>query len=98
MKPVRVLGAGMTKFGEHWEKSWVDLAEEAAIKAIKDSHLKLANLDAIFVGNMLSGAVTGQEHLGALIAERLNLKIPAMRIEGACASGAMAIHQACLAV
>lgn len=90
---VKILGIGMTKFGELWSKSLVDLAEEAAVKAVKDAHLQLAALDAIFVGNMLSGVVTGQEHLGALIAERLNLKIPAMRIEGACASGAMAVYQ-----
>jgi acetyl-CoA C-acetyltransferase len=88
----------MTKFGEHWQKSLVDLTEEAGMKAVKDSHLQLKDLDAIFVGNMLSAAVTGQEHLGALVAERLGLKIPAVRIEGACASGAMAVHQACLAL
>ena len=90
---IKILGIGMTQFGELWSKSLVDLAEEAAVKAIKDAYLQLSALDAIFVGNMLSGAVTGQEHLGALIAERLNLKIPAMRIEGACASGAMAVYQ-----
>ncbi len=84
----------MTKFGEHWEKSLVDLAEEAGIKAVKDSKIELRDLDAILVGNMLSASVTGQEHLGALLAERLGLKIPAMRIEGACASGAMAVYQA----
>ncbi len=98
MKPIPVLGVGMTKFDEHWDKSLVDLAEEAGMKAVKNSKIELKNLDAIFVGNMLSSAVTGQEHLGALVAERLNLKIPAMRIEGACASGAMAVHQACLAL
>ena len=98
MKPIRILGVGMTKFGELWEKSLVDLAEEAAMKAVKTSDLGLKDLDAIFIGNMLSASVTGQEHLGALVAERLNLKIPAVRIEGACASGAMAIHQACLAI
>ncbi len=91
---IKILGTGMTKFGERWDKSLVDLAEEAGMKAVKDSKIGLKDLDAIFVGNMLSAAVTGQEHLGALIAERLNLKIPAMRIEGACASGAMAIYQA----
>jgi len=90
---IKILGIGMTQFGELWSKSLTDLAEEAAVKAIKDAYLQLSALDAIFVGNMLSGAVTGQEHLGALIAERLNLKIPAMRIEGACASGAMAVYQ-----
>jgi acetyl-CoA C-acetyltransferase len=94
MKPIKVLGVGMTKFGEHWDKSLIDLAEEAGIKAVKASGLKLKDLDAIYVGNMLAGAVTGQEHLGALMAQRLGLKIPAIRIEGACASGAMAIYQA----
>ena len=98
MKQIRVLGAGMTKFGERWDKSLVDLAEEAGMKAVKDAHLELKDLSTLFIGNMLSASVTGQEHLGALMAERLGLKIPAIRIEGACASGAMAIHQACLAI
>jgi acetyl-CoA C-acetyltransferase len=95
---VKIIGIGMTKFGEHWQKSLADLAEEAGIKAMQDAGLNLKDLDAIFVGNMLSASVTGQEHLGALVAERLNLKIPAIRIEGACASGGMAVHQACLAI
>jgi acetyl-CoA C-acetyltransferase len=94
MKPIKVLGVGMTKFGEHWDKSLIDLAEEVGMKAVKASGLELKDLEAIYVGNMLAGAVTGQEHLGALVAQRLGLKIPAIRIEGACASGAMAIYQA----
>jgi len=59
MMNIKILGIGMTKFGELWSRSLVDLVEEATVKAIKDAHLQLAALDAIFVGNMLSGAVTG---------------------------------------
>jgi acetyl-CoA C-acetyltransferase len=40
---------------------------------------------------MLSGEVTGQEHLGALIADFVGLRgIEAVKVEAACGSGAAA--------
>jgi acetyl-CoA C-acetyltransferase len=48
---------------------------------------------------MLSGILGGQEHLGALFAEELELSdIPAFHIEGACASGGLAVHTAVTSV
>jgi acetyl-CoA C-acetyltransferase len=43
---------------------------------------------------MLSGMLGGQEHLGAFFAEELGLTVPAFKIEGACASGGLALHNA----
>src|SRR3989344_1631979 len=40
------------------------------------------------------GILGNQANLASLIAEELNLKIPAFRIEGACASGGLALHNA----
>jgi acetyl-CoA C-acetyltransferase len=37
MRDVVVIGAGMTKFGELWEKSIKDIFVEAAMKAIDDA-------------------------------------------------------------
>lgn len=36
----------------------------------------------------------GQEHIGAFFAEELGLSVPAFKIEGACASGGLALHNA----
>jgi acetyl-CoA C-acetyltransferase len=47
---------------------------------------------------MASGRFTGQEHLGPLVAESLGIKVPAVKCEAACASGALAFRQAWLAI
>ncbi len=95
---VTVLGTGMTQFGELWEKSLIDLAKEAAHEALKDAQLSIKEIDALFVANMLAGQLDNQVHLGPLIAQELNFSGPAFRIEAACASGGLAIHQAILSL
>ncbi|MBI2039535.1 thiolase domain-containing protein [Candidatus Microgenomates bacterium] len=91
---IKVLGTGLTKFGELWDKSLFDLAQEASLEAIKDSGLSPNQIDAVFVGNMIYGKVSNQDHLGPTIASQLNIKGAALRIEGACASGGLAVHLA----
>jgi len=92
MKPV-IVGVGMTKVGEHWDKSLRQLAVEASLKAIDEADVGLPQ--AIFFSNMMSGRLQNQDHLGALLAEELGLRgLPALRIEAACASGGAAFHAA----
>ncbi len=91
---VTILGAATTKFGELWEVSPRVLAEEAVYGALADAAIDKKQIEALFVGNMLSGMLGGQEHLGAFFAEKLGLSVPAFKIEGACASGGLAIHNA----
>jgi acetyl-CoA C-acetyltransferase len=95
MRKIAVVGIGQTKVGEHWNSSLRDLAREAGNLALQDAQL---TPQALFVGNMSAGRFAGQEHLGALVADALGLRIPATRIEGACASGALAFRKACLAI
>ena len=92
IKKVAVLGAATTKFGELWHTSPRMLIKESVGQALENSHLSPTDIDAIFVGNMLSGILGGQEHLGAFVSEELGLNIPAVKIEGACASGGLAVH------
>jgi len=55
--------------------------------------------DAIYVGNALSGELTGQEHLAALIADFAGLGgIEALRVEAASGSGGAAVRMGYLAV
>jgi acetyl-CoA C-acetyltransferase len=91
---VNIIGAATTKFGELWATSPRTLAHEAVSGALEDAGIKLNQLEAIFVGNMLSGMLGTQEHLGAFFADELGVKIPAFKIEGACASGGLAFHNA----
>ncbi|MEI7578913.1 MAG: thiolase domain-containing protein [bacterium] len=94
MSKVYVRGVGMTNFGELWDYDLRKLAFEAAVEALNDAQIKIKHIDAIFVANMASSRFTGQEHLGALVASELNTDCPAYRVEGACASGSLAINLA----
>ena len=97
MREVSIIGIGQTDVGEHWERSLRDLAVDAMIGAIKDSHAE--RVDALYVGNMLSGELTAQQHLGALLADWGGLGgAEACKIEAADASGAAAVRQGYLAV
>lgn len=91
---VFVTGAATTKFGELWGISPRALAGDAVSGALRDAGLDKKNIEALFVGNMLSGMLGGQEHIGAFFAEELGLSVPAFKIEGACASGGLALHNA----
>ena len=96
---VVIVGAGITKFGEHWDKAFRELIAEAGIKAIQSSGLRGEQIEAIYGGCMASGRLIGQEHIGALIADQLGLNpIPSTRCEAACASGSVALRTAYLAI
>jgi acetyl-CoA C-acetyltransferase len=87
MRDVAIIGVGQTKVGEHWDVSLRHLALEPLQAAMADAGVRRA--DALYVGNMLSGALAGQEHLGALVADFAGLRgIEALKVEAACASGA----------
>ncbi len=97
MRDVSIIGIGQVKVGEHWGKSLRHLAGEAVLAAMRDASLERA--DALYVGNMLSGELNGQGHLGALIADFVGLRgIEAVKIEAACGSGAAAVRMGYLAV
>jgi acetyl-CoA C-acetyltransferase len=97
MRDVVIIGIGQTPVGEHWEKSLRHLAHDAIMAAMQDAGIETA--DALYVGNMLSGQLAGQEHLGALIADFIGLRgIEAMKVEAACASGAAALRVGLMAV
>ncbi|MFH0713605.1 MAG: thiolase domain-containing protein [Candidatus Micrarchaeota archaeon] len=96
---VYVIGAGMSSFGEHWNSSLRELIVDAAVKAIADSKIEGKQLQAVYGGCMASGVLTGQEHVGALIADYLGLNpLPSTRLEAACASGSVAMRNGIMAV
>lgn len=99
MREVAIIGVGMTRFGEHWDKGYRDLVLEAGLKAIQDANLTGNEISAGYVGTMASGSLIGQEHVGSLLADQMGLTpIPITRVEGACASGGLALRQGVLAV
>ena len=97
MRDVAVVGVGITKFGEIWEKSLRDLFVEAALAAIDDAGVD--HLDSMTVGCMTSGLFVGQEHLASLMSDYLGMKhLAASRVESACASGSLAFRNAFIEV
>jgi acetyl-CoA C-acetyltransferase len=90
---VAIIGIGLTKFDEHWDKNLRELAIEAGTKAIEDAGIRGRDLNAMYIGNMSAGRFIGQEHVAALVSGELGLSIPAVRVEGACASGGLALRE-----
>jgi len=97
MREVAIIGLGMNKWGELWEKSLRDIFTEAALEAIKDSGVD--HIDSMYVGCMSSGLFVDQEHLASLLADYLGVTpIPSARVESACASGGLAVRMGFLDV
>lgn len=97
MRQVAVIGIGQTRVDEHWDKSLRDLAGEAALAALADAGLQ--QVDAVYVGNMMSGSANHQQHLGAYIADWIGMRgAEAFRAEAACSSGAASFRTAVMAV
>jgi len=97
MREVAILGIGQTPVAESWEKSLREIAGEAVFAALLDAQRE--RVDGLFVGNMLSGLISKQEHLGALVADWVGLRaVEAFKVEAACGSGAAALRLAIMAV
>jgi len=92
MRDVAVIGVGMTKWGELWEKSLRTIFTETALLALDDAGVD--TIDSMVVGCMSSGLFVGQEHLGSLLSDYLGKNpAPAARVESACSSGGLALRQ-----
>ncbi len=97
MRPVAVLGIGQTSVDEHWDKSLREIGGEAIFAAMADAGLDKA--DALYVGNMLSPLVSGQNQLGTFFSDWAGMwHKEAMKVEAACGSGAAAFRAALMAV
>ncbi|MEX1246877.1 MAG: thiolase domain-containing protein [Anaerolineales bacterium] len=97
MSNVVIAGIGQTPVNEHWDIALRELAFRAMEAAMQDAGGLRPN--ALYVGNMLAGALSHQAHLGAMLADFAGLTgIEAATIEAAGASAAMALRVGYLAV
>ena len=97
MRQVAVIGIGQTKIEEHWDKSLKELAGEASLLALQDA--TLTEVQATYIGNMLSGSANNQQHLGPYIADWIGMRFSeALRFESACSSGAAAFRSGVMAI
>lgn len=95
---IGIVGYSTTEFGELWNRSPRSLASEVFVNSLKEARLDVGKIDALYVGNMLSGILGNQANLASLYAEELGKFIPSIRVEAACASGSMALHNAIQAI
>ena len=97
MRKIAILGIGQIKIDEHWDLSLRELGGNAAFAAMQDAGMD--KVDALFVGNMLSSLVSGQNQLGTFFSDWIGLwKQEAVKVEAACASGAAALRAGLMAV
>ncbi len=91
MREVAVIGVGIQKWGELWNRSIRDLFVESASKAMTDAGVD--HIDSMYIGCMSSGLFAAQEHLASVLADYLGVTpAAAARVETACASSSLAMR------
>ena len=100
MRQVAIIGAGMTRFGKHIDRSMKDLAREAVEGALRSAGITKDTIEAAAVGNAVAGLITGQECVrGQVVLREMGIGgIPVINTENACASASTAFHLAWLYV
>jgi len=97
MRHVGIVGIGQTPVGTWVDRTLSDLAVASLRSAMQDAGAD--SVQALYIGNMLSGQLQRQENLGALIADAAGLRgMPSVKIEAGCAAGGAALHMGVLAV
>jgi acetyl-CoA acetyltransferase len=95
MSDVYVVGTDMIKFGRFPNRSIAEMGGEAAQMALDDCGLTIADMQALYCGNLFeaSGGV-GQR----VLREIGQTGIPVVNVANACATGATAIREGWMAV
>lgn len=95
MRDVAIVGVGMIKFGRYPEKTVPELAAQAALLALKDAGMTIADIELLASGNLYqANAMVGQRIL-QIIGQT---GIPVINVANACATGSTALREAYLAV
>lgn len=93
MHDVYIIGVGNTPVYRDAKMTPVQLAAAAIEEAIASSGLAKDQVDAMYIGNMMSGMLSNQAQLGPVIADEVGLAgIEALAIDAACASGGNALR------
>jgi acetyl-CoA acetyltransferase len=92
---VWILGIRMTKFGKHPDLDAVDLAAEAAMGALSDAGVTMADIGVLAAGNLMNASAGIGQQLQKQIGQT---GIPVYNVANACATGATALRTAVMAV
>ena len=91
---VYILGIKMTKFGKHPDKDVVDLAAEAAMAALGDGGVTMADMQILAAGNLMGRGAIGQ----AIQKQIGQTGIPVYNVANACATGATALRTVIMSI
>lgn len=99
-REVAIIGVGMHKFGKFLDKGLKELTRVAVWNAIHDAGIDAKQIEAAYFANVLAGLITGQEAIrGHVFLRDAGFEgIPIVNVEGACASGSIALREAMIAV
>jgi acetyl-CoA acyltransferase len=92
---VWILGIRMTRFGKHPHLDAVDLAAEAALGALADGGVTMADMGILAAGNLMGGPGGIGQKLQKQIGQT---GIPVYNVANACATGATALRTAIMAI
>ncbi|MCP4622733.1 MAG: hypothetical protein GY850_04280 [bacterium] len=99
MRDVYIVGAAMTLFGKHPERSLRNLGSEACRRALHDAGLNPRDIQAGYCGNALGSVLQGETGVGQNVFWEVGINgIPIVNIENACASGSTALREGWMAV
>ncbi|MFH1650615.1 MAG: thiolase family protein [Chloroflexota bacterium] len=95
-----IIGVGMHQCGKFLDKGLKELARVAAWRAIHDAGIDAKLIEAVYFSNVLAGIITGQEGVrGQVFLRDAGFEsLPIVNVEGACASGSIALREATLAI
>lgn len=96
MSDVYIVGAAMTVFGRHRDRSLEDLAGEALAGALKDAGCLASDLGVAYYSGVTNGPLQGQHAIpGQVVLSKIGVdSVPVFNVENACASGSSAVHLA----
>ncbi len=98
MRDVAIIGVSMTRFGK-LTQGINELSVMAAEQVFQDSGVKKQEIGAIYLGNFTGEVLTGQALIGAMASKGIGIDgIPVTKVEGACASGGIALRHAALSI
>lgn len=92
---IYILGIHMTKFGKHPDSDVVDLGAEAAMAALADAGVTMADMGILAAGNLMNASAGFGQQLQKQIGQT---GIPVFNVANACATGATALRTAIMAI
>jgi acetyl-CoA acyltransferase len=95
MSDVYVVGTDMLRFGRFPDRTIDDMGAEAALLALEDAGLTMADVQALYCGNIGEGAYM----VGQRILQQIGQTgIPVVNCQNACATGATAFREGWIAI